>query len=113
MNRAAAVLLRQDFIGKLKGLGAEEIRKREKENSIPYEDTLKEYMHSPDHIHKFCLWCRPEDWEAVCATVPGWGAVVQQSAPTDGKIRNGDIWSSSLRAAPRGRPYAGGAGAME
>lgn len=87
MNRAAAVLLRQDFIGKLKGLGAEEIRKREKENSIPYEDTLKEYMHSPDHIHKFCLWCRPEDWEAVCATVPGWGAVVQQSAPTDGKIR--------------------------
>ena len=50
MNRAAAVLLRQDFIGKLKGLGAEEIRKREKENSIPYEDTLKEYMHSPDPV---------------------------------------------------------------
>ena len=47
MNRAAAVLLRQDFIGKLKGLGAEEIRKREKENSIPYEDTLKEYMTQP------------------------------------------------------------------
>ena len=23
----------------------------------------------------------------MCATVPGWGAVVQQSAPTDGKIR--------------------------
>ena len=85
MNRAAAVLLRQDFIGKLKGLGAEEIRKREKENSIPYEDTLKEYMYSPDHIHKFCLWCRPEDWEAVCATVPGWGTVVQQSAPKIGR----------------------------
>ena len=87
MNRAAAVLLRQDFAGKFKGLGAEEIKRREKENGIRYEDTLKDYKHSSDHIHKFCLWCRPEDWEAVCATVPGWGAVIQQSAPTDGKIR--------------------------
>lgn len=87
MNRAAAVLLRQDFAGKLRGLGAEEIKKREKENGIQYEDTFNEYVHSPEHIHKFCLWCRAEDWEAVCSMAPGWGSVIQQSEPPDGKIR--------------------------
>ena len=48
MNRgfAACVLLRQDLSASRKDRGAEEIRKREKENSIPYEDTLKEYSYA-------------------------------------------------------------------
>ena len=42
------------------------------------------------------------------------GALSSSSLPPrTAKSENGDIWSSSLRAAPRGRPYAGGAGAME
>lgn len=88
MNRTAAELLRQDFAGKLRGMGEDEIRRREKENGIRYEDTLRDYMHGPDHIHKFCLWYRPEDREAVCSAASGWGTVVQQSGPPDGKTVN-------------------------
>lgn len=98
MNRAGAALLRQDFAGKLRGLGAEEIKKREKENGIQYKDTLKDYIHSPGRIHKFCLWSRPGDWDVVCSKAPGWGSVIQQSEPPDGKIRK---WGY-LEVQPRG-----------